>query len=83
MSVPTTTTRPDETARPANFTMTVDEFMASSGSEEASAGEEGDCVATTADPITNTEPGEEDNTKIKQPNEKENISGLQSSSRQS
>ena len=53
----------------------------SPGSEEASGGEEGDCVATTADPITDTEPGEEDNTKIKQPNEKKNMSGLQSSSR--
>ena len=45
-------------------------------SEEVSAGEEGDCVATTADPITGTEPGE-DNTKIKQPNKKKNPSGLQ------
>ena len=47
-----------------------------SGSKEASAGEEGDCVTTTADPITDTEPGDEDNTKIKQPNEKKNMSGL-------
>ena len=47
------------------------------GSGEVSAGEEGDYVATTADPITDTEPGEDDNTKIKQPNEKENLSGLQ------
>ncbi|XP_068704465.1 uncharacterized protein [Montipora foliosa] len=59
----------------------IDEFMASSdkrkGSEEVSAGEESDCVATTADPITDTEPGEDDNTKIKQPNQKKNPSGLQ------
>ena len=46
-------------------------------SEEVSAGEEGDCAATTADPITDTEPGEDDNTKIKQPNEKKTPSGLQ------
>ena len=29
------------------------------------------------DPITDTEPGEDDNTKIKQPNQKKNPSGLQ------
>ena len=43
------------------------------GSDEVSVGEEGDCVATTADPITDMEPGEDDNTKIKQPNEKKNL----------
>ena len=47
------------------------------GSDEVSAGEESDCVATTADPITDTESGEDDNTKIKQPIEKKNPSGLQ------
>ena len=30
-----------------------------------------------ADSITDTEPGEDDNTKIKQPNEKEHLWGLQ------
>ena len=34
-------------------------------------------TSTTADPITDTEPGEDDNTKIKQPNQKKNPSGLQ------
>ena len=47
------------------------------GSEEVRAGEEGDCVTTTADPITDTEPGEDNNTKIKQSNEKKTLSGLQ------
>ena len=42
-----------------------------------SAGEQGDCVATAADPITDTEPGEEGNTKTKQPNEKKSLSGVQ------